>query len=231
MEVGNFDVNDVAPFSMNKKTFGKELMVPTEIYVKEVLPALNTGHVKALAHITGGGMWENVPRILPPELTAELQGKFINILPIFGWLTSTGCVEKLDIMKIFNCGVGMILIASPEAQLPLLKSLHGSSASVIGKVIPTKPGGHQLIIRHFATCVELVERLLTTPKKRVGVLISGSGSNLQALIDATKNTAMGMCSDIVHVAAEDIGIICHNSAQRKRLMLKRIQTTTTVAVQ
>lgn len=199
MELQNLNLNDVAPFSVNKKTFGEELMTPTKIYVKEILPALNTGNVKALAHITGGGMWENIPRILPPELTAELQGKFINIQPIFGWLTSTGSVEKLELMKTFNCGVGMILIASPDAELSLLKSLHGSGASVIGKVIPTKPGGHQMIIRHFATCVERVERLLTAPQKRVGVLISGSGSNLQALIEATKITSMGMCSNIVHV--------------------------------
>lgn len=199
MELEKLNFSDVAPFSVDKKTFGEELLVPTKIYVKEVLPALNTGAVKAIAHITGGGMWENIPRILSPDLTAELQGKFINIQPVFGWLTASGHVEKLELMKTFNCGVGMILVTSPENQLQLLKSLHGTGASVIGKIIPTKPGGHQLIIRHFATCVERVEKLLTTPKKRVGVLISGSGSNLQALIDATKNTSMGMCSEIVHV--------------------------------
>jgi phosphoribosylamine--glycine ligase/phosphoribosylglycinamide formyltransferase/phosphoribosylformylglycinamidine cyclo-ligase len=206
MELAGFKFDDVAPFSASGKTFAEELLEPTKIYVHDVLPALETGRVKALAHITGGGLWDNIPRVLPEHLTAELQGKFINIQPIFGWLTSVGNVEKLELMKIFNCGLGMILIASPEDELSLLKSLSGSGASVIGKIIPTKPGGHQLIIRHFATCVERIERLLTEPKKRVGVLISGSGSNLQALIDATLNTSMGMCSKIVHVISNKAGV-------------------------
>lgn len=199
LEFNESKFEDLAPFSACGKSYGEELLVPTKIYVKEILPALDTGHVKALAHITGGVLWENIPRVLPEQYTAELNGKLINIQPIFGWLTSAGNVDKLELMKTFNCGIGMILVASPENELALLKSLHGSGASVIGKIIPTKIGGHQLIVRHFATCVDRVERLLNSPKKRVAVLISGSGSNLQALIDATKETSMGMCSEIVHV--------------------------------
>lgn len=205
LDVSGYKLEDSAPFSETGKSFGEELLVPTKIYVKEVLPAIETGLVKALAHITGGGLWDNIPRVLPAHLTAELNGKVINILPIFGWLASKG-VDKLELMKTFNCGVGMILVASPEHELPLLKALFGSGASVVGKVIPTKPGGHQLIVRHFATCVERVERLLTLPKKRVGVLISGSGSNLQALIDATKDTSLGTCSEIVHVISNKAGV-------------------------
>lgn len=205
LDVSGFKLEDTAPFSACGKSFGEELLVPTRIYVKEVLPAIETGHVKALAHITGGGLWDNIPRVLPADLTAELDGKLINIQPIFGWLTSKG-VDKLELMKTFNCGVGMILVASPVHKLALLKALHGSEASVIGKIIPTKPGGHQLIVRHFANCVERVERLLTLPRKRVGVLISGSGSNLQALIDVTKKTSMGMCSEIVLVISNKAGV-------------------------
>lgn len=198
IEFSEQKLEDPAPFSATGKSFGEELLAPTKIYVKEVLPALETGCVKALAHITGGGLWDNIPRVLPSHLTAELNGKVINIQPIFGWLTSSG-IDKLELMKTFNCGIGMIMITSPENEQLVMKSLHGSGASVIGSIIPTKPGGHQLIIRHFATCVGRIERLLTVPKKRVAVLISGSGSNLQALIDATRNTAMGMCSEIAHV--------------------------------
>lgn len=199
LELSGKKFNDVAPFSASEKTFGEELLVPTKLYVKEVLPALKTGRVKAAAHITGGGLWENIPRVLPEQLTAELNGKVLNIQPVFGWLRSAGNIDKLELMKTFNCGVGMILIASAAHEMELLKALHGTGASTIGKLIPTKPGGHQLIVRHFATCVDRVEKLLTTKKKRVGVMISGSGSNLQALIDATKDTSMGMCADIVHV--------------------------------
>ncbi|CAO1316071.1 unnamed protein product [Diamesa serratosioi] len=198
MELSNYKLEDVAPFSANGKTFGEELLEPTKIYVQQVLPALETGCVKAIAHVTGGGLWDNIPRVLPPHLTAELQGKQFIMQPIFGWISSTG-VAKLEMMKTFNCGLGMILIASPANEVTIMKTLYGTGASVLGKVIPTKPGGHQCIIRYFAHCIERVERLLSVPKKRVGVLISGSGSNLQALIDATKKTSMGMCCEIVHV--------------------------------
>lgn len=206
MEITGSKISDIAPFSASGKSFGEELLVPTKIYVKEILPALETGCVKALAHITGGGLWDNIPRVLPEHLTAELNGKFINIQPVFGWLAAAGNVDKLELMKTFNCGIGLILIASREDELNVMRTLNGSGASVIGQIIPTKPQGHQLIVRHFQTCVERIERLLTQPKKRVGVLISGSGSNLQALIDATKVTSMGMCSEIVHVISNKAGV-------------------------
>lgn len=206
IEISDYKLEDIAPFSATGKSFGEEMMVPTKIYVKEILPALGTGCVKALAHITGGGLWDNIPRVLPAHLTAELNGKVVNIQPIFGWLTSTGSVQKLELMKTFNCGIGMILIASRKDEMTLMKSLYGSGASVMGQVIPTKPGGHQLIIRHFATCIDRVERLLKQPRKRVGVLISGNGSNLQALINATQDTSMGTCSEIVHVISNKAGV-------------------------
>lgn len=206
LELSGSKFSDIAPFSASGKTFGEELLVPTRIYVKSILPALKTGQVKAAAHITGGGLWENIPRVLPEHLTAELDGKVINIQPIYGWLRSAGNIDRLELMKTFNCGVGMILIASASNGIELLKTLHGTGASIIGKLIPTKPGGHQLIVRHFATCVDRVERLLSTRKKRVGVMISGSGSNLQALIDATRDTSMGMCAEIVHVISNKPGV-------------------------
>lgn len=205
-ELTGYKWTDIAPFSACGKTFGEELLEPTKIYVKQILPALKTGYVKALAHITGGGLWDNIPRVLPYNLTAELDAKKINISPVFGWLSLNGNIDKLELLKTFNCGIGMIMIASKEHEVEILKSLYGSKASVIGKIIPTKPHGHQVIVRHFATCFERVERLLSIPKKRVGVLISGSGSNLQALIDATKNTTMGMCSEIVFVLSNKSGV-------------------------
>lgn len=110
MDVENLSYIDVAPFSPDGKNFAEEFLRLTKIYVKEVLPAIETCLVKALAHITGGGMWENIPRVLRPELTAELQGKFIRIKQILGWLLSVGNVEKLELMETFNCGIGMIIL-------------------------------------------------------------------------------------------------------------------------
>lgn len=209
IEIQGYKLDDIAPFSAEKKTFAEELLTPSKNYVQDVMPAIETGLVKALSHISSGGMWENIPRVLPYNLTAELEAKFINIQPIFAWLTQVGQVEKLELMKTFNCGVGMILITSPENQLSVMKSLHGTGASVIGKIIPTKPNGHQLIIRNFATCVARIEKIVSYPqkRKRVAVLISGSGTNLQALIDATKDTSMGMNCEIVHVISNKSGVM------------------------
>lgn len=198
LELENQKLTDIAPFSANKMTFGEELLIPTKIYVKEVLAALKTGNVKAVAHITGGGLWDNIPRVLPSHLTAELEGKLINIQPIFAWLTTRN-VSKIELMKTFNCGLGMVLVVAADQEKSILATLYGSGASTVGKIVPTKPNGHQLVIRNFQHCVERVERLLVAPKKRVGVLISGSGSNLQALYEATKTTAMGMCAEISFV--------------------------------
>lgn len=216
MSNNEYGFDSIAPFSAAKKSFGEELLVPTKIYVQQIMPALETGCVKALAHITGGGLWENIPRILPSHLTAELNGKLINFHPIYAWLTSNG-VAKLELMKTFNCGIGMIMIAASADELKLMKVLHGSGASVIGQIIPTKADGHQLIVRHFASCVDRIERLLTVPRKRVGVLISGSGSNLQALIDATRNTAMGMFSEIVHVISNKTGVFGLERAAKENI--------------
>jgi phosphoribosylamine--glycine ligase/phosphoribosylglycinamide formyltransferase/phosphoribosylformylglycinamidine cyclo-ligase len=206
MEMASYTLSDVAPFSCSQKSFGEELLAPTRIYIKEVLPALQTGLVKAVAHITGGGMWDNIPRILSPHLTAEINGKLLNMQPIFGWLASTGNISKLELMRTFNCGLGMILVANPEHEAELMRSLWGSGASVIGKLIPTKPNGHQCIVRHFGTCIERVQELITVPKKRVAVLISGNGSNLQALIDASRDSNHGLYSEISFVISNKSGI-------------------------
>ncbi|KAG5682651.1 hypothetical protein PVAND_011990 [Polypedilum vanderplanki] len=209
--------NDIAPFSANSKTFGEEFLEPTKIYVKEVLPAIKTGYVKALAHITGGGLWENIPRVLSYNLTAELNAKLFNIPPVFAWLSLCGNIDKLELMKTFNCGIGMIMIASKKHELELLKILYGTKASVIGKIIKRKVNGHQVIIRHFKECFERVERLLSVPKKRVAVLISGSGSNLQALIDATKNSTMGMCAEIVFVLSNKPDVFGLERAKKAKI--------------
>ena len=205
MELENYKLTDIAPFSADKKTFGEEFLIPTKIYVKDVLPALKTGHIRAIAHITGGGLWDNIPRVLPPHLTAELEGKFINIQPIFAWLAA-GNISKMELMKTFNCGLGMILVVAADQEKSVLATLHGSGASTVGKIVPTKPNGHQLVIRNFQNCVERVERLLVAPKKKVAVLISGSGSNLQALFEATKDSSMGMCAEIKFVISNKPGV-------------------------
>lgn len=82
--------DDIAVFSVTGKTYGEEFLVPTGLYVKPLLNAIRSGHVKALAHITGGGLLENIPRVLPENVRAHLNAESFSIPPIFAWLAASG---------------------------------------------------------------------------------------------------------------------------------------------
>jgi phosphoribosylformylglycinamidine cyclo-ligase len=104
--------SDEAPFASGS-TLGAALLEPTVIYAKQILAAIrDTGAVKALAHITGGGLLENVPRVLPENLAAAIDLKAIEMPPVFGWLAETGGIAEREMLRTFNCGVGMVVIVS-----------------------------------------------------------------------------------------------------------------------
>lgn len=111
MKERGLDYSSPAPFDDNK-TIGEALLEPTKIYVKPCLNLVKSGKVKAFAHITGGGLIENVPRVL----TSGLKPKFTNIqMPeIFNWLQKEGAVSDQEMQTVFNCGIGMVIIISPE---------------------------------------------------------------------------------------------------------------------
>jgi phosphoribosylformylglycinamidine cyclo-ligase len=103
-----------APFAEGK-TLGEALLTPTRIYVKQLLKAIReTGAIKALAHITGGGFPENIPRVLPKHLAAEIDLAALSSPPSSRWLSSTGGVEANEMLRTFNCGIGMIAVVSAE---------------------------------------------------------------------------------------------------------------------
>lgn len=105
---------DAAPFA-DGMTLGEALLAPTRIYVKPVLAALKeTGAVKALAHITGGGFVDNIPRVLPPKVSARVDLSAVPGLPVFGWLARTAGIDQSEMVRTFNCGVGMIAVAAAE---------------------------------------------------------------------------------------------------------------------
>ncbi len=103
-----------APFDKTK-TFGEALLVSTRIYVKQTLSVLkSTNGVKALCHITGGGFVDNIPRILPKSMAAKIDLTSVPVLPVFKWLASVGHIEEHEMLRTFNCGIGLIAVVAKE---------------------------------------------------------------------------------------------------------------------
>ena len=114
LEANQLTFDSAASFA-DGKSIGEALLEPTRIYVRSTLKAIReTGGVKALAHITGGGFPENIPRVLPDGLAAHLDLAAVTPPPVFGWLQKLGGVVDKEMLRTFNCGVGMIIVAEPE---------------------------------------------------------------------------------------------------------------------
>jgi len=103
-----------APFDANRR-LDEALLTPTRIYVKPCLATIAAGGVRALAHITGGGLTENLPRVLPDGLAARLDGLAWPVPPVFRWLAQAGGVSAGEMLRTFNCGIGMAVIVAPDA--------------------------------------------------------------------------------------------------------------------
>ncbi len=130
--------SDPAPFEPSAK-LGAALLRPTRIYVRACLDAIReTGGVKALAHITGGGLVDNVPRVIPENLAAEIDLAAIKVPPVFRWLA--GPVAPAEMLRTFNCGIGMVLVVAPEAADGAVAVLerHGETVTTIGRIAPRK---------------------------------------------------------------------------------------------
>ncbi|XP_055539678.1 trifunctional purine biosynthetic protein adenosine-3 [Wyeomyia smithii] len=222
LEHAGVTYKDVAHFSASDKTFGEELLAPTKIYVKELLPLLKHNVVKALAHITGGGLSENIPRVLPHHLAVEIDAKKFHILPIFGWLSKLGNVTEKEMLRTFNCGIGMILITSGKTAQLALETLKGTGASLIGRVVSGDSQTEKVRVVNFSESLRISQYTCCLPKKRIAVLISGSGSNLQALIDATRNTAFGVRGEVVYVISNKSGVFGLERASKAGIASKVI---------
>ncbi|MDB5511442.1 MAG: phosphoribosylformylglycinamidine cyclo-ligase, partial [Enterovirga sp.] len=128
--------SDAAPFAPGR-TLGEALLEPTRIYVKPLLAALRaTGGIRALAHITGGGFPDNIPRVLPPGLSAELDLAAIVPPPVFGWLAEAGGVAGTEMLRTFNCGVGMVVVAARDSADEVAAALEaaGERPLVLGRL-------------------------------------------------------------------------------------------------
>ncbi|RCL00299.1 MAG: phosphoribosylformylglycinamidine cyclo-ligase [Candidatus Tokpelaia sp. JSC085] len=125
------DLMEPAPFC-GELSLAKAMLIPTRIYVRSVLKILKATHaIKALAHITGGGFSENVPRILPKNLAAEIDLTSISVPPVFSWLAHTANIEEQELLRTFNCGVGMIVVTSSNENADVQNSLEKSGEKVM----------------------------------------------------------------------------------------------------
>jgi phosphoribosylformylglycinamidine cyclo-ligase len=138
-----------APFDPAHE-LGAALIEPTRIYVRSCLAAIReTGAVKALAHITGGGFTENIPRVLPRGLGLELDLARVPLLPVFRWLAEAGRVAEPEMLRTFNCGIGMVLVVDPNEADAVIAVLSGAGEKTarLGRVVPIVDGDPRVAYR------------------------------------------------------------------------------------
>jgi phosphoribosylformylglycinamidine cyclo-ligase len=143
---------DVAKPDLNADFHGRSLadalIAPTRIYVKPLLALMASMEVKGMAHITGGGLVENVPRVLGDKLTAVLDSAAWDMPPLFKWLQQHGGVADAEMHRVFNCGIGMVVIVAPEIADAAMAQLNaaGESVSRIGTIRAREGNEHQTIV-------------------------------------------------------------------------------------
>ena len=138
VEISSLSFEAQAPFSP-VMTLGGALLTPTRLYVRSCLRAIReTGAVKGLAHITGGGFTDNIPRILPKHLGVDIDLARLPVLPVFRWLAQQGSIAEAELLRTFNCGIGMIAVVRADAVEAITEVLAdaGESVTALGEVIP-----------------------------------------------------------------------------------------------
>lgn len=165
-----------APFGDSSISLGKALLTPTRIYVKSLLPLAQKGLIKAMAHITGGGFPDNIPRVLPEELGVVVDAATWELPPVFKWLKATGQVAARELIsrgrdcsrnfltvssdsklaaemaRTFNCGIGMVLVVDPSKESEILAALKAVNepARTIGKLVTkAENGGEEVVMKNL----------------------------------------------------------------------------------
>jgi phosphoribosylformylglycinamidine cyclo-ligase len=142
--VSGLSLDDAAPFAPHQ-ALGAALLTPTRIYVKPVLAAIReTGAIKGLAHITGGGFWENIPRVLPENTAAKIDLGQVQVPGVFKWLAQVGGISAHEMLRTFNCGVGMIVVVGPNDAVDVAASLtmHGEAVTRLGEIVAAEGAPH-----------------------------------------------------------------------------------------
>ncbi|XP_017557397.1 trifunctional purine biosynthetic protein adenosine-3 [Pygocentrus nattereri] len=223
-----------APFGQPGQTMGSALLTPTKIYSRLLQPILRSGAVKAYAHITGGGLLENIPRVLPKDLAVDLDATHWRIPPVFSWLHKEGSLSEEEMVRTFNCGLGAVLVVGKQEAQRVLRQLQAEEeAWIVGSLTHKMPGGQAVVVRNLEHCLRAgpnpcpdtsvlqngASHTDSSSRKRtkVAVLISGTGTNLQALIEQTKKPSSS--AEIVVVISNRPGVL-----GLKRASMAGIQT-------
>ncbi|WP_424814362.1 phosphoribosylformylglycinamidine cyclo-ligase [Roseococcus sp. YIM B11640] len=137
IEASGAVLGEPAPFAP-EQTLAAALLVPTRIYVRSLLALHRAGVLKAAAHITGGGLPGNLPRVLPDGVAAEVEAGSWPLPPVFAWLSRAGGVAEAEMLRVFNCGLGMVVVVAPEDVTEALAILGGAGelAWQVGRLIP-----------------------------------------------------------------------------------------------
>jgi phosphoribosylformylglycinamidine cyclo-ligase len=137
VEQEGLDWQAEAPFKPGRKV-GETLLTPTRLYVKSALAAIRAGGIKGLAHITGGGITENLPRVLPDDMDAEIDLECWTPQSVFGWLARSASIAPEEMLRTFNCGIGLIAVVAENSAGHVIDAFqtHGDKAVRLGKLVP-----------------------------------------------------------------------------------------------
>lgn len=149
VEASGLSLADPAPFAPGK-TLGQALLAPTRIYVKPLLALHRAGLLKAAAHITGGGLPGNLPRVLPEGVEAVVDATSWPVPPVFGWLARTGNVAAEELLRVFNCGIGMVAVVAADRAEDAAARLRAAGETVfrIGQ-LAARPGAAGLRVENL----------------------------------------------------------------------------------
>ncbi|KAL6083367.1 hypothetical protein STEG23_011773 [Scotinomys teguina] len=225
VERSSLQYSSPAPGGCGDQTLGDLLLTPTRIYSRSLLPVIRSGRVKAFAHITGGGLLENIPRVLPQKLGVDLDACTWRIPKVFSWLQQEGQLSEEEMARTFNCGVGAALVVSKDQADQILQDIRQrqEEAWVIGSVVACPEDSPRVRVKNLIETMQINGPKMSNgfqgsnfpaqqKKARVAVLISGTGSNLQALIDSTRDPKSS--THIVLVISNKAGVAGLDRAEK-----------------
>ncbi|XP_037760699.1 trifunctional purine biosynthetic protein adenosine-3 isoform X1 [Chelonia mydas] len=230
VEKSSLDFTSPSVAGSGDQTLGELLLTPTKIYSKTLLPVLRSGRVKAYAHITGGGLLENIPRVLPGSFGVVLDAHSWQIPEIFSWLQKEGNLSEEEMARTFNCGIGAVLVVEKELAQQVLKDIQRhEEAWLIGKVVSRHTESAHVEVNNLLQALQTnrlqflhnyIQGKTQTSKMKVAVLISGTGTNLEALITSTKKPTS--YAQIVLVISNRSGVEGLRRAERAGIPTKVI---------